>query len=313
MGDRIAGSVPLSGAENPGAHPLVRQALADGWAACAAEGAPPERPFAQGTSAILYAVPAVRGQALPGVLKIPVYHRRPPDWYPGLERDVLREARLLREYACGSLPRLFAVDAGGRYLCREYVAGPALSALPVWRDAATLAVVLRALLTTARELFARFHDAPRGCMVIRDLKPENFVAAEDLRVVRLIDVAAARRKGEAHSARHQAGVLGTGRRPYRPPEELMGRRERFDRRLDYFAFGATAFFVLTGRPPYDNREPDPDRVMAVYGAQYVQALPELRAAAQRAGLPGATAEFLAACLHPQAAQRPRDFPGEDGR
>jgi serine/threonine protein kinase len=191
-------------------------------------------------------------------------------------------------------------------------AGSTWTALCAWRQAATAAGILHALFAMARELFARFHGDPRGCTVIRDLKPENLVLAGGGRIVRLIDVAAARREGEIHSARHLAGVLGTGRRPYRPPEELLRPRERFDRRLDYFAFGATAFFVLTGRPPYDNREADPGQVMATYVAQYAQALPELSAAAQRAGVAGATLEFLIACLHPQIERRPSEFPDEDG-
>jgi hypothetical protein len=52
--------------------------------------------------------------------------------------------------------------------------------------------------------------------------------------------------------------------------------------------------------------------MAAYAAQYAQALLGLSAAARRVGLAGAALEFLAACLHPQVEQRPRDFPCEDG-
>ncbi len=125
------------------------------------------------------------------------------------------------------------------------------------RDGAALRRLARAFADLAGAL-AVAHDAG---VLHRDVKPSNIMLREDGGLV-LIDFGLARAiVDDATMDVTQSGEL-FGTSAYLAPELISG-RGRPDRRTDLYAFGATLFETLTGRPPFDGptREAILDRVL----------------------------------------------------
>ncbi len=127
---------------------------------------------------------------------------------------------------------------GRRYMVVEYVDGPSLKALVLRSDPALRANQLKLLVGMAAGL-AHVHE--RGYLHL-DFKPENVLVAKnyDPKICDF-DLAIAR---PAHPKR--ASVL-SGTPAYLAPEQIVG--EPVDERADIFAFGITAYEMLTGKKP----------------------------------------------------------------
>jgi serine/threonine protein kinase len=85
----------------------------------------------------------------------------------------------------------------------------------------------------------------------RDVKPANILIADpglDSQRVFLADFGIARRVDDTGLT---ATNIAIGTLAYAAPEQLMG--EPIDRRADQYALACTAFDLLTGAPPYDDR------------------------------------------------------------
>jgi serine/threonine protein kinase len=90
--------------------------------------------------------------------------------------------------------------------------------------------------------------------VHRDIKPEN-ILVNSAGEVRIIDFAIAQRisKGMAKTFhRRSRSVQGT--RSYMSPEQIRG--QHLDARADVYSFGATAYEIVTGRPPFRAGTPE---------------------------------------------------------
>jgi serine/threonine protein kinase len=258
-------------------------------------------PFAQGGIGLLFLV--YDGAGDKALLKIPAYHKRPPAEHHVLERDLVKEARILNDFSCDLVPRLISHDPSGRYLCRQFFEGWVLTDLPLSLERSKRAEIVKRIFETGAQLFERFHRYPRGGYVVGDLKPGNLVVEEHTPRVKLVDVGGVRPESCIVSKRARANKLGSGKWLFRPPEQLLG-GEGLDRRVDLFALGATVFFVLTGRAPYDNLESNPGRVMDTYLSQYALVIWTTQAAASAVGLSSRAVDFLVRCLHPWAEARP---------
>jgi serine/threonine-protein kinase len=90
--------------------------------------------------------------------------------------------------------------------------------------------------------------------VHRDIKPEN-ILVNSAGEVRIIDFAIAQRipKGLAKTF-HRKAKAAAGTRSYMPPEQIRG--QALDERADIYAFGAAAYEVVTGRPPFRGGTPE---------------------------------------------------------
>jgi hypothetical protein len=86
----------------------------------------------------------------------------------------------------------------------------------------------------------------------RDLKPGNLVIDVHDRV-RVLDfgLGSLDRVGSP-TLPQQLGVTGTPE--YMAPEQARGEADRIDHRTDVFGLGATAYALLTGRPPYRGKD-----------------------------------------------------------
>ncbi len=140
-------------------------------------------------------------------------------------------------------------DDGSFYYVMEYLEGPTLDGLVKERGplAPGRAVYL------LRQLCGALAEAHARGMVHRDLKPGNILVASlggQRDVAKLLDFGLVQDLSTADSDARltQTGtVLGTP--SYMCPEQAAG--FRVDARGDLYSLGAVAFFMLTGRPPFE--------------------------------------------------------------
>jgi tRNA A-37 threonylcarbamoyl transferase component Bud32 len=146
-------------------------------------------------------------------------------------------------------------DDGVFYYVMEYLSGKSLEdlvsehgPLPPERAVHFLRQVCRAL-----------REAHQLGLIHRDLKPANIFAANlggvhD--VAKLLDFGLVRQatadRPESLSLTQEGSFSGSPL--YMPPEQVVAYNE-VDGRADIYALGAVAYFLLTGRPPFEGRNP----------------------------------------------------------
>ncbi len=134
----------------------------------------------------------------------------------------------------------FEVGFDGYFIAMEYVPGEALDQL-LKSDPGRIRANLRGLLVRLADAVAYAH---RRHVIHRDLKPGNVLVTPDLDV-KILDFGIAARLDSAAGAA-AGGVCGTPF--YMAPEQIRG--EVPTPATDIYAFGATAFHLATGRPPF---------------------------------------------------------------
>ena len=178
------------------------------------------------------------------------------------------------------------------YYVMEYLRGLTFDDL-VSRDGPLPAGRAIYLLDQACEGLAEAHSAG---LIHRDLKPANLFAACLGRrhdVAKLLDfglVKDAARGGEAD----REGTL-SGTPLYMAPEQATG-DPKLDHRCDLYALGAVAFFLLTGRPPFE--APGAVQVMKAHAREPV--VPPSR---YRPDLPADLERVVLRCLAKDPANR----------
>lgn len=98
-------------------------------------------------------------------------------------------------------------------------------------------------------------EAHHHGMVHRDLKPANIFASKrgsKYDVAKLLDFGLVRRMVR-RDAQADGPSAAVGSPLYMSPEQAMGRP--MDHRSDLYSLGVTAYFLLTGRPPFRHSEP----------------------------------------------------------
>ncbi|MBA4064625.1 MAG: hypothetical protein C0501_13110 [Isosphaera sp.] len=173
-----------------------------------------------------------------------------PDQSPRTLARFFQEARAVGRLRHENI--VAAVDAG-----EEPAAGPDAPAVPYFvmelvpgtdleRAAAPAPLPVAFACHLAHQVADALIEAHRHGLVHRDLKPSNVLVTPDGRA-KLLDFGLARLPGEERLTRTgaQLGTVG-----YMAPEQ--GRdAHAADARADVFGLGATLFYALTGRAPFD--------------------------------------------------------------
>jgi hypothetical protein len=157
------------------------------------------------------------------------------------EREARLAARLDHPNVVAVFNLVVDFDTDARWLVMEYVDGTTLSRLV--RERGGLSPDEAApLLRQAADALAAAHAAG---IVHRDVKPSNILVDRSGRV-KLADFGIARISTDPSLT--QTGMV-TGSPAYLPPEVASG--ERGDEAVDVWSLGATIFYVLSGRTPYE--------------------------------------------------------------
>jgi serine/threonine protein kinase len=262
-------------------------------------------PFAQGGASQLYLLELRDGRR--AVVKAPRYEARPAEEHRQIERGLAFEAAILRAASSPFLPSLIGCHPTGLFLLRDFVPGvPLITCNP--RDPGLPARLTR-LLELARDLFPLFHGHQPEAYVIRDLKPTNLIWDHEQEKLMLVDVGSARPVSRARArTTRRVTRLGSGKWLFWAPEQLLERDRLPNQSADYFALGATAFFLITGKPPYSNLDPDPQTALQSYLKAYPRVVSELQQQACQLGISSAASQFFSNSLHPLAEARPVSIP-----
>jgi len=166
--------------------------------------------------------------------------------FPDLSRNpdfverFLREARTVARLSHPNIVAGYdAGEAGGyHYFVMEYVDGPTVQEVvtrggPLSED--------RAVRIAMQVTQALAHGYDHG-LVHKDVKPDNILLAEG--VAKLCDLGLV---GQVGQTRPDGSIVGTPH--YIPPEMIRG--DPADIRSDLYSLGATLFYMLTGRPPFE--------------------------------------------------------------
>ena len=166
------------------------------------------------------------------------------------EREQLKFLR--QEYAVGHTiahPRIiqmyaFDWDRGQPYLAMEWFSAPNMKQrMQAGMD--KIRPMIPGIIERAAEALAYFNS--KG-WVHRDIKPDNFLVADD-GDVKLIDFALAKRarRGLAKLFATRAKIQ-QGTKSYMSPEQIRGLP--LDERADLYSFGCTVFELVGGKPPF---------------------------------------------------------------
>lgn len=200
-------------------------------------------------------------------------------------------------------PHIVAVLSAGNvdgmpFFVMPYVDGDSLRQRLVTGGPLPVGEVVPILRDVARAL-AFAHD--RG-VVHRDVKPDNVLLAHGSAVLTDFGVAKALSDARATGAAADTASLtrvGTslGTPDYMAPEQAAGSGV-VDRRADIYAFGAMAYELLAGRPPFAGRS-----LPQLLAAHIAEAAPPL--ATRRPNVPAALANLIMQCLEKDPDHRPQ--------
>src|SRR5690349_11766852 len=133
-------------------------------------------------------------------------------------------------------------------------------------------------------------------VVHRDIKPDNVLLSGQHAVVADFGVAKAVSQAKTESGLTSVGVaLGTP--AYMAPEQAAG-DPNIDARADIYAFGAMAYEMLTGRPPFSGMAPH--QMLAAHVTEPVVPITD-----RRPTLPPVLGDLVMSCLAKNPADRPQ--------
>jgi len=181
--------------------------------------------------------------------------------------------------------------AGQQYLLMEYLEGRGLNATIVDRDP-MLEGKQVILLKQMADAINCVHESG---YIHRDICPRNFIVAPDCRSLKLIDF------GLTLPGTPEFLVPGnrTGTPNYMAPEIV--RRRATDHRVDIFAYGVTAYRLLTYRLPWDGAEGTGRDALSH------DTLPPVNILELRPKLNPYLAELVMTCIDRDFKARPADF------
>jgi serine/threonine-protein kinase len=194
-------------------------------------------------------------------------------------------------------------EGGTFYYVMEYLPGLNLEEL-VWRGGPLPAARAVHLL---RQVCGALREAHAKGLIHRDIKPRNLIVCEERGgmhdVAKLLDFGLVRAPHAGPDTSDLTADRVVGTLAYMAPEQARG--EKVDGRADLYALGGTAYFLLTGRPPFEGRS-----AVEVLAAHQHKAPEPLTAC--RPDLPAQLEAVVLRCLAKDPGQRYADARALDG-
>jgi len=209
---------------------------------------------------------------------------------PALRERFLREARTAAKLSHPNIIAIHAVDEaqGFVFFAMAYVEGETITDRVAARGPLPPSEGARVLRAVAWALAY----APGQGVIHRDVKPDNIMLEAASGRVLVADF------GIAGLVRGAAGLGGgevIGTPEFMSPEQALG--EELDPRSDLYALGVTAFFVFTGRLPFEAAS-----ATEVLAKQVTAPPPNVADVAS--GIPRRLAQLVEGCLAKDRAERP---------
>lgn len=159
------------------------------------------------------------------------------------EQRFLQEARSVASLIHPNIVQVYDVGKfdSTLYIAQEYVPGSNLNSFIQRRGALPLEEAVSILWQAASAL----QKAASIGLVHRDIKPDNLLLTPDGEV-KVADFGLARARGKNQNLTAVGVALGTPL--YMSPEQVQGLS--VDSRSDLYSLGATAYHMLSGRPPF---------------------------------------------------------------
>jgi eukaryotic-like serine/threonine-protein kinase len=215
-----------------------------------------------------------------------------------LRSRFLREARAVAATSHPNVVQVFTTGEfdGRPYLAMEFLAGVDLGSSVEHGGPWPSLPTAQAMVDAARGLQA----AANAGLIHRDVKPSNLVRL-DSGAVKVTDFGLAKPidPGDEPALTAMGVVVGTP--DYIAPEQARG--EAIDARVDIYALGGTAFFMLTGTPPFRTGRPNDDKYLKVVARHLRDPVPSARS--RVAGVD----EELSQLANDMMAKKPSDRPG----
>lgn len=205
----------------------------------------------------------------------------------------VREARAAARVSHGNLTHIYFVGAidDRRFFAMEYVPGETLEECVHRQGPLPLDRAVDLLVQAARGLQA----AHSVGVVHRDVKPSNLMITPE-GIVKVTDFGLAKSSNVNVNATGEGTILGTP--AYMSPEQCRG--DPVDIRTDVYALGLTAFFALTGHPPFRS-----EKVGRLLDEQMNRPMPSVDE--ERPDLPPGVDDVLAALCAKKPDERPADM------
>jgi eukaryotic-like serine/threonine-protein kinase len=156
----------------------------------------------------------------------------------------LQEARSAASLIHPNIVQVYDIGTWGKlhYIAQEYIAGNTLRSFIHRRGSLSQPEVISIMLQIA----AALQKASSIGVVHRDIKPDNVLLTPDGEV-KVADFGLARVRSQTNGLTEIGVALGTP--TYMSPEQIQG--QAVDARSDLYSLGATAYEMLSGRPPFE--------------------------------------------------------------
>jgi serine/threonine protein kinase len=175
-----------------------------------------------------------------------------PEEVQGLRQRFAREAQATAELESPHTVQLFdfgTTDTGSFYYVMERLRGLDLQKMVERHGPLPQERVVYLLKQACRSL----SEAHALGLVHRDIKPANLFICRlgpEYDFLKVLDFGVVSRERRGQAARTTAAGVVLGTPAYLAPELLSGQGP-FDRRADIYGLGCVAFWMLTGRPPFE--------------------------------------------------------------
>ena len=207
---------------------------------------------------------------------------------PGAREQFLREARTAAGLSHPNIVPIHLVEARGDlvYFVMGYVDGETLRERVERSGPLSPRLAMRVMQEVA---WALGYAHQRG-VIHRDIKPDNIMLERASERAIVTDFGIALGTNDANQS--GGAVIGTAR--YMSPEQACG--EPVDGRSDLYSLGATVFYALTGRAPFDAAT-----LPGILALQLTQPAPSVQLA--RPEVPSKLALVIDRCLRKEPADR----------